>query len=136
MSNDSFFMHHKLPAMNAPRALLYLRWVLAWFLLALGVAVASPIVQPQAMEVVCSSAGAARILVQTEEGPVELGTQGFDCPLCLLAGPAPAAISPGIHAPARWRSLVMRPAAAPVLTAMAVSPPARGPPFFFSLSYS
>ena len=35
-------------------------FVLIWFVLSLGVAVASPVVHPQAMELVCSAAGASR----------------------------------------------------------------------------
>lgn len=130
-------MDHKLPAMNAPRALLSLRrWVLACFVLALGAAVASPLIQPQAMEIVCSGAGTARILVHTDQGSVELGAQGLDCPLCLLDGAAPAATSPRMYESATWLRPVARPVPAPVLTAVAVSPPARGPPFSFPLSYS
>lgn len=123
--------------MNSPRTPLYLRWwVLAWFLMATGVAVASPIVQPQSMEVVCSSSGIARILVQTDEGPVELGTQGIDCPLCLLAGPVPASDPLLVHTTVTWLRLVVRPVPAPDLASMAVPPPARGPPLSLPLSYS
>lgn len=130
-------MNHKIPAMNPQKTLLSLRWwVLAWFVMALGVAVASPIVQPQAMEFVCSGAGAGRILVHADEGPVGLGAQGLDCPLCMLTGAAPAAFFPLIHAPAPRHSFALRPAAPFQLPAMAVSPPARGPPFSFPLSYS
>jgi hypothetical protein len=39
------------------------RCVLAWFLLSLGVAVAAPVVHPQAMELVCSAAGAIKVIV-------------------------------------------------------------------------
>ena len=37
------------------------RAVLAWFLLSLGVAVASPLVNPQALELVCSGAGVMKL---------------------------------------------------------------------------
>ena len=126
----------KLTAMNAPRALLSLRWwVLAWFVLAIGVSVASPLVQPRAMEIVCSGAGMARILLHTDQGQVELGAQGLDCPLCLLAGAAPASDAPLWHAPVTWLRLAVRPVPAPALTSMAVPPPARGPPLSLPLSY-
>ena len=123
--------------MHIPRTLSSLRWwVLAWFVLAMGVAVASPIVQPRAMEVVCSGAGTTSILVHTDQGLVELGAQGLDCPLCLMAGAAPttAVFSPPVTV--SWLRLVVRPVPAPDLAAMAVPPPARGPPVFLPLSYS
>ena len=44
------------------------RWVLLWFVLSLGVAVASPLVNPQAMELVCSSAGSITVVVHPEDG--------------------------------------------------------------------
>ena len=69
------------------RTLFSLRaWVLAWFVLALGVAVASPVVQPRSMEIVCSSTGATKILVHTSTGSLELGMHGSECPLCLVSG--------------------------------------------------
>ena len=40
------------------------RLVLAWFALAIGVAVASPLVKPQAIELVCSGNGAIKLLVK------------------------------------------------------------------------
>ena len=57
------------------------RLVLLWFVLSLGVAVASPLVHPQAMELVCSSAGAVKVIVQTDDGAPELGESQMDCPL-------------------------------------------------------
>lgn len=123
--------------MHPPRTLLSLRWwVWVWFVLALGVAVASPLVQPRAMEVVCSGAGAARILIHADQGLVELGTPGLDCPLCLLAGPAPADASSLLSAPVTWLRLAVPPVPALHLVAQATPPPARGPPFSFPPSYS
>lgn len=117
--------------MHIPRTLYSLRWwVLAWFVLAMGVAVASPIVQPKAMEIVCSGAGTARMLVQTDQVWVELGAQALDCPLCLLAGAGPTAAASSLSIHVSWLPLVVQPVPAPVLTALAVPPPARGPPPF------
>ena len=43
-------------AMNWPRLSLTLRtWVLGWFMASLGVAVASPLVHPQSLQLVCSA---------------------------------------------------------------------------------
>lgn len=65
------------------------RWVLAWFCLSLGVAIASPVVHPQTFELVCSTAGAGKVVVKTDEGVRELGASHLDCPLCLPASTAP-----------------------------------------------
>lgn len=108
-------------------------WVLAWFMLALGVAVASPVVQPRSIEIVCSSTSATKILVHTSTGSLELGTHGSECPLCLVSGAPPAlpssfspVLTPLTHASALLFS-------SPVVATTAVPPPARGPP---SLSHS
>lgn len=50
------------------RARLLARLVLAWFLLSLGVAVASPIVLPQSMQLVCSASGSVKLVVSSADG--------------------------------------------------------------------
>ena len=49
--------------------------VLAWFALSVGVAMASPLVQPQALQWVCSGTGEMKMLLSTDDGagPVALG---------------------------------------------------------------
>lgn len=111
------------------------RWVLACFVLSLGVAIASPIVKPQATELVCSAAGAVKVIVQTDDGPQELAAGAsashLDCPLCLLTGappPLPQALSFATPLPL-GRAVQSIPAAR--LAAVTAAPlPARGPPFF------
>jgi len=52
--------------MTALRTFSALRlWVLAWFVASMGVAIASPLVHPQAFEVICSGTGAIKLLVQS-----------------------------------------------------------------------
>lgn len=116
--------------MKDARILLSLRmWVMAWFVLALGVAVAAPVVQPRTMEIVCAGSGAAKILLHTNAGTLELGTHGTECPLCLFsaAPPPPASALNGLFAPLAHASTLHF--SSPVVVASAVSPPARGPPF-------
>ena len=54
------------------------RLVLAWFVLSVGVAIASPWVHPQSMDMVCSSAGTMKLLVSGDDntpanwGPLEV----------------------------------------------------------------
>ncbi len=70
------------------------RFVLVWFALSLGVAIASPLVKPQAMELICSGAGAMKLVIQTDDGGQEVTGLTLDCPLCAAssAPPPPAAL--------------------------------------------
>lgn len=85
-------LHLKLRRMHFLRSVrLIARWVLACFALSLGVAVASPLVHPQATQMVCSGAGIMKLLVVTDDGATELGSHVLDCPLCApLAAPPPS----------------------------------------------
>ena len=71
--------------------------MLLWFALSLGAAIAAPIVHPQDQELVCSSLGAIKVVVQGEDGAQDLGAPHLDCPLCLLTGAA--APPPGVALP-------------------------------------
>ncbi len=105
------------------------RLVLAWFVLALGVAMASPFVQPQSMELVCASGGAMKLVVKTADGGAdEARGHTLDCPMCLPLGVPPALVqfepfvpSPLAHA--------LRPLVAAHIAGRTAAPlPARGPP--------
>ncbi len=109
----------------------FCRLVLVWFVLSLGVAVASPIVNPQAIELVCSSAGAIKVIVQTEAGAQELGASHMDCPLCMLGGaPPPSAQVSAVPQLFPLGRAVQPTEAAHIAAATAAPPPARGPPDF------
>lgn len=106
------------------------RFVLVWFALSIGVAIASPLVNPQGIEVICSGAGGMKLLVQTEDGSRELGCNTLDCPLCgmLGAAPPPPAATARL-APQSALAYVMQHIPAAVLASLsAAPPPARGPP--------
>lgn len=105
------------------------RLVLVWFALALGSAIASPIVHPKAMEIVCSAEGLVKIVVTSDDGQtLEMGQHTLDCALCLpVSAPPPSATfsaklpQPLAHA--------LRPVVAARLAALVGAPlPARGPP--------
>ncbi|SEK14198.1 MULTISPECIES: DUF2946 family protein [unclassified Variovorax] len=107
------------------------RWVLLWFVLSLGVAVASPLVHPQAMELVCSSVGSIKVVVHTEDGAQELGASHMDCPLCVLTGaPPPAMAVPAFDLPLPLGRVLQPIPAARLAAATAAPLPARGPPTF------
>lgn len=114
--------------MQALRNAVFLaRLVLAWFALSLGVAAASPVVNPQAMELICSG-GAVKVLVKTANGVQEMSGHSLDCPVCLaVTAPPPA---PLLDAqPAQPLSYALRTiAAAHIAWLTAAPPPGRGPP--------
>lgn len=106
------------------------RLVLAWLVLAMGVAVASPLVRPAAVALVCTTAGVA--LVSTDGGQaLPVPGHALDCPLCLhlLAPPPPDAV--GVLPTAAPRQALVPMRADGVLANAAAPPlPARGPPAF------
>jgi hypothetical protein len=104
------------------------RLVLLWFVLSLGAAVASPVVNPQAVELVCSSAGAVKVVVQTDDGAQELGTSHMDCPLCMLTGAPPPTPAVALPSPLPLAHAVQPIPAARIAAATAAPLPARGPP--------
>lgn len=65
------------------RARHFTRWVLLSFVLALGVAIASPVVAPQggAFSLVCSAAGEILLVDDADGQPV---AQSMECAVCLL----------------------------------------------------
>jgi len=117
--------------MNALRRAHHLsRFVLLWFVLSLGVAIAAPVIHPQAMELVCSSAGAIKVIVKSDDGARELGGGHTDCPLCAIVGaPPPALPVVAPVAPALPLGRVVQSIPAARLAAATAAPlPARGPP--------
>ena len=116
--------------MTAPRrtfAALRL-WVLAWFVASMGVAIASPLVHPQAFEVICSGAGTIKLLVQTDDGTVEMGAMGMDCPLCFTPSAPPPTPVAAVLPPHPLAHALQPVEAARIAAATAAPLPARGPP--------
>ncbi|VTU17892.1 DUF2946 family protein [Variovorax sp. PBL-E5] len=104
-------------------------FVLLWFVASLGVAMASPVVHPRAMELVCSAAGAVKVIVHTDDGAQDMGMGHMDCPLCMLAG-APPPTTPAVSMPSilPLAHAVQPIPAARIAAATAAPLPARGPP--------
>ncbi|MDM0046587.1 hypothetical protein QTH91_19010 [Variovorax dokdonensis] len=105
------------------------RLVLAWFMLSLGVAVASPVVRPKVMQVVCSvSSGAVVINFQSTDGDEAMQYASFDCPLCAAVGAPPPKRSAEAALPLPLGRAVQSIPAARLAAATAAPLPARGPP--------
>jgi hypothetical protein len=107
------------------------RLVLAWFVLSLGVAAASPIVKPQDALVVCTGTGAMKVLVQSDDGSTtEQMHSGMDCPLCATLGAPPPAVTTGAQ-PVQVGSYALPGIPGVPMAARSAAPlPARGPPSF------
>lgn len=108
-------------------ATLLARLVLAWFALALGVALAAPVVQAQGLELVCSGGAGMKLVAAGADDSVPSG-HTLDCPLCLGLDAPPEAPSGAL--PRVPVADALRHAAVPAQrTARAAAPlPARGPP--------
>jgi hypothetical protein len=110
------------------------RFVLVWFVLTLGVAIASPVVHPRALELICSDAGVIKLVVQGEADGGLVKNHTLECPMCIMGGGAPL-VQVGLPLPAERVTAERPPAplARPVAVSRAVPPPARGPPLFDAL---
>ena len=58
------------------------RLVLVWFALSLGVAIASPVVNPQDLQMVCTGSGAMKLVVTDANGDQNTTLLSMHCPLC------------------------------------------------------
>lgn len=74
------------------RAHFLARFVLVWFALALGVAIASPIVKPQSLELICSAGGTVKLMVTGDDGAAQPTAHTLDCPLCMISSAPPPAL--------------------------------------------
>src|SRR6218665_569306 len=80
------------------QTLRHVRWlvrlVLAGVVMSIGVAVASPMLHPQALELICSGAGVIERRSHTDGGAVPQSGHQPDCPLCVQVGaPAPGRLA-------------------------------------------
>ncbi len=104
------------------------RLVLAWFVLAVGVAAASPIVSPRAMELVCAAGGEMRLVVVGDDATASAVHQTLDCPMC-LAATLPPTVQQRRPAPVLPLAHALQPMAAAHIAALVGAPlPPRGPP--------
>lgn len=112
------------------------RLFLRWFVCAFGVAVASPWVAPQTLQLVCAANGALKLLPLDESGAAggaDTATQAgpahsLDCPLCVSPGlpPVPTPWLPRLASPLAYRLQSIPAARIAQLTAAPLPP--RGPP--------
>lgn len=115
-----------LQALRQARTLAHM--VLVWFVLAVGVAVAAPLVQPQSATLVCTASGAVKLVAGGDEGSAAPKHHTLDCVLCLALGAPPSAPLDGLAPASALRSIQVELSAAPLARRSASPLPARGPP--------
>lgn len=105
------------------------RLVLAWFVLSLGVAVASPLIAPQSTVLVCTGAGVMKVLVTSDDGSTtEVVRNSMDCPLCAPVAPPPPLAQAAVE-PFQPLSYALQGIPSAHIAARTAAPlPARGPP--------
>ncbi len=104
------------------------RFVLVWFAMALGVAMASPLVSPQSIDMVCSSGGVMKLVVSDEGDQAHPASQSMDCPLCMSLAFPPAPVAAQAVKPSPLTHALHPIAAAHIASATAPPLPSRGPP--------
>lgn len=114
-------------------SLLLTRLILAWFVLTVGVAIASPIIHPQSLELVCTTGSAAK-LVQTGDfddgsGAADISHHTLDCPACLHLTAPPPPDYPALNNRQQALAHALQPTLAAIIAALVGAPlPPRGPP--------
>ena len=106
--------------------------VLVWFALFVGSAMASTLINPGTLQMVCSSDGGMK-MVDTGggDGDVKLG-KTMDCPLCASVTTPPATTRSGhLHALSTLAHALQPVAAAHLASITAPPLPSRGPPALF-----
>jgi len=108
-----------------------IRFVLFLYVLTLGVAIASPLVNPEAMDLICTSSGYKFINKldaggkKTDAGMSHL----LDCPMCMATGITPFPALHDVPEPPHVLSYALRSIPAAQLASLTSAPlPARGPP--------
>jgi hypothetical protein len=107
------------------------RFALVWFALFVCVAAASPLVNPQSMELICSGSGVMKLVIQSDDGFSESSSAHTqDCSLCGTVGaPPPVAVNlPALEQPLAYALQSIPQARIAALTGAPL--PARGPPTF------
>jgi hypothetical protein len=104
------------------------RLVLVWFVLSVGVAIASPIVNPHGMDLVCTSTGSMKVVVQGDDDDVASLSHTLDCPLCSAISAPPPAFNTSLTQPSPLAHALRPLVAAHIASVTAPPLPSRGPP--------
>ena len=104
------------------------RFVLVWFVLSVGAAMASPLVSPKALDLVCTTGGALKIVSSDDADNTSTRVHTMDCALCIAVGIPPAPVASQFTKPSSLAHALHPIAAAHIAAATAPPLPSRGPP--------
>lgn len=104
------------------------RFVLVWFALSLGVAIASPLANPQGMTLVCTSANGMQLVVQGDEQPDGEGRHTLDCPLCATLSALAPVFDTALTQPSPLAQVLPQVSGVHITVISAPPLPSRGPP--------
>ena len=107
------------------------RFVLVWFVLFVGVSVASPWVNPQASQMVCSAMGGMKMVSADEAGGDTVKpSSSMDCPLCAQFSPPPTPVAFSFDATQALAHALRSLPSAHIAWLTGSPLPPRGPPAF------
>lgn len=104
------------------------RLLLVWFVFSIGIASASPLVSPKAMELVCSSGGVMKLVSSDNNNADKRHNLMPDCAMCMLAALPSAPLGTTFDKPSDLSHALHPIAAAHISAATAPPLPSRGPP--------
>jgi hypothetical protein len=102
------------------------RFVLAWFVLSLGVAIASPMVNPNGAQLICSGAS---VKLVNADGDETASAHTLDCPLCGSGAVPLLDLNQSVAFSSPLSQSLSRDTAAQIAAATAAPLSARAPPF-------
>jgi hypothetical protein len=103
------------------------RLVLVWFALSVGVAIASPVLNPKGVDMVCTGTGMMKLVVQGDDDSTT-SVKTMDCPLCAGIGAPPPEFNTSLTQPSPLSFALLPIEAARIASATAPPLPSRGPP--------
>lgn len=109
-------------------SLMLARLVLTWFVLTFGMAVASPLIAPATVVMVCSHEGTRAIMVDADGKAVTPASDTVHCPLCLPATAPPPVFAMPVPAPGVALPVLSCCTTGHLPAAVGAPLPARGPP--------
>jgi hypothetical protein len=101
---------------------------LLWFALALSAAIASPLIKPLSIELICSGSGVTKVMAASDDGTSPAVASTLDCPMCATLGAPPLSVCPAAATHDALLHALQGVAAAHVAARSAAPLPARGPP--------
>ncbi len=102
--------------------------VLAWFVLFLGAAIASPSIQPGSMQIICAAGGGMKMVDTNADGDATKPGASMDCPVCASVSAPPSTASAQFEPRSPLAHALHPLRAAHIASTTAPPLPSRGPP--------